>query len=89
MSWRGRGREALTPEVQLNLLLRSRSIARTLTEGLANLVRVTRREVRERTLDELLDEIPAKTTVVVGEAARCRLSASYDATVDGSEPSEC
>jgi hypothetical protein len=52
------GRETLTPEVQVAILMHhSREIARRLSGKLPTLLRVTRSEVKERTLDELLDEI--------------------------------
>jgi hypothetical protein len=52
------GRETLTPEVQLSILsLHSREIARKLAGSPPTLIRVTRSDVKERTLDELLDEI--------------------------------
>jgi hypothetical protein len=52
------GRETLTPEVQLSILsLHSLEIARKLTDRPPKLIRVTRSEVKERTLDELLEEV--------------------------------
>lgn len=52
------GRETLTPEVQVSILsLHSREIDRRLSGKPPTLLRITRSEVKERTLDELLDEI--------------------------------
>ncbi len=55
------GKETLTPEVQVAILMHhSREIARRLTDKPPTLLRITLSEVKERTLDELLDEILGK-----------------------------
>lgn len=52
------GRETLTPEVQVSILsLHSREISRRLSGKPPMLLRVTRSEVKVRSLDELLEEI--------------------------------
>ena len=52
------GRETLTPEVQVGILsLHSREIGRRLTDRPPTLLRVTRSDVKERTLEELVEEI--------------------------------
>jgi hypothetical protein len=52
------GHETLTPEVQVSILsLHSREIGRRLSDKPPTLLRVTRSEVKERSLDELRNEI--------------------------------
>ncbi len=52
------GRETLTPEVQLSILAQhSLRIVRRLKDKPPTLLRVTRSEVKERSLKELLEEI--------------------------------
>jgi len=52
------GRETLTPEVQVSILsFHSREIGRRLADKPPTLLRVTRSDVKERSLDELLNEI--------------------------------